>query len=165
KYIGELYKKKQSDVLPVLLLCWGYRQLNAIHRALRASRPDKARRLVYKAKQRYVIYCVRVGRGISPAARSPPSSTPPTSPPPTPRPATPVPVAPNDSGSAGLRDMSPLTGTKRCSRHGNPYTSSPRGSEQHETEKGSPPYLYLPHNTVYCTPTRPGYSPFTSARP
>ncbi|KAJ5807750.1 hypothetical protein N7474_009019 [Penicillium riverlandense] len=39
------------------------RQLNAIHRASRPSRPDKARRLGYKAKQGYVIYRIRVRRG------------------------------------------------------------------------------------------------------
>ncbi|KAG6381199.1 ribosomal L15-domain-containing protein [Boletus reticuloceps] len=65
KYISELYKKKQSDVLRFLLRvrCWEYRQLNVIHRASRPSRPDKARRLGYKAKQGYVIYRVRVRRG------------------------------------------------------------------------------------------------------
>ena len=39
------------------------RQLRVIHRASRPSRPDKARRLGYKAKQGYVIYRVRVRRG------------------------------------------------------------------------------------------------------
>lgn len=39
------------------------RQLNVIHRASRPSRPDKARRLGYKAKQGFVIYRVRVRRG------------------------------------------------------------------------------------------------------
>lgn len=39
------------------------RQLNVIHRASRPSRPDKARRLGYKAKQGYVVYRVRVRRG------------------------------------------------------------------------------------------------------
>jgi hypothetical protein len=65
KYVGELYKKKQSDVLRFLLRvrCWEYRQLNVIHRASRPSRPDKARRLGYKAKQGYVIYRIRVRRG------------------------------------------------------------------------------------------------------
>ncbi|EPZ35492.1 ribosomal protein L15 [Rozella allomycis CSF55] len=65
KYIEELYKKKQSDVLRFLMRirCWEYRQLPAIHRASRPSRPDKARRLGYKAKQGYVIYRVRVRRG------------------------------------------------------------------------------------------------------
>ena len=65
KYVEELYKKKQSDVLRFLMRvrCWEYRQLNVIHRASRPSRPDKARRLGYKAKQGYVIYRVRVRRG------------------------------------------------------------------------------------------------------
>ena len=36
--------------------------MNVIHRASRPSRPDKARRLGYKAKQGYVIYRVRVRR-------------------------------------------------------------------------------------------------------
>ncbi|RMY17590.1 hypothetical protein D0865_16768, partial [Hortaea werneckii] len=39
------------------------RQLNVIHRASRPSRPDKARRLGYKAKQGYVVYRIRVRRG------------------------------------------------------------------------------------------------------
>ncbi|KFY20683.1 hypothetical protein V491_03520 [Pseudogymnoascus sp. VKM F-3775] len=43
--------------------CPQLRQLNVIHRASRPSRPDKARRLGYKAKQGYVIYRVRVRRG------------------------------------------------------------------------------------------------------
>jgi large subunit ribosomal protein L15e len=65
KYLEELYKKKQSDVLRFVfrMRCWEYRQLNVIHRASRPSRPDKARRLGYKAKQGYVIYRVRVRRG------------------------------------------------------------------------------------------------------
>ncbi|CAG8789352.1 40859_t:CDS:2, partial [Gigaspora margarita] len=56
KYLEELYKKKQSDVLRFLLRvrCWEYRQLNVIHRASRPSRPDKAR---------YVVYRIRVRRG------------------------------------------------------------------------------------------------------
>ncbi|KAG0007256.1 60S ribosomal protein L15, partial [Podila clonocystis] len=65
KYLEELAKKKQSDVMRFLLRvrCWEYRQLNVIHRASRPSRPDKARRLGYKAKQGYVIYRIRVRRG------------------------------------------------------------------------------------------------------
>ncbi|KAK2071920.1 hypothetical protein P8C59_006305 [Phyllachora maydis] len=65
KYLEELQKKKQSDVLRFLLRvrCWELRQLNVIHRASRPTRPDKARRLGYKAKQGYVIYRVRVRRG------------------------------------------------------------------------------------------------------
>ncbi|KAF9566838.1 60S ribosomal protein L15 [Mortierella alpina] len=65
KYLEELAKKKQSDVMRFLLRvrCWEFRQLNVIHRASRPSRPDKARRLGYKAKQGYVIYRIRVRRG------------------------------------------------------------------------------------------------------
>ena len=65
KYLEELFKKKQSDLLRFMLRvrCWQFRQLNAIHRASRPTRPDKARRLGYKAKQGYVIYRVRVRRG------------------------------------------------------------------------------------------------------
>jgi large subunit ribosomal protein L15e len=65
KYMEELYKKKQSDVLRFILRvrCWEYRQLNVLHRASRPSRPDKARRLGYKAKQGYCIYRIRVRRG------------------------------------------------------------------------------------------------------
>ena len=53
KYLEELYKRKQSDVLRFLLRvrAWQFRQLAAIHRAARPTRPDKARRLGYKAKQ------------------------------------------------------------------------------------------------------------------
>ncbi|XP_230013.1 large ribosomal subunit protein eL15-like [Rattus norvegicus] len=62
KYIQELWRKKQSDVMCFLLrvYCWKYRQLSEMHRALRPTRPDKARRLGYKAKQGYVIYRIRV---------------------------------------------------------------------------------------------------------
>ena len=65
KFLEELYKKKQSDVLRFLfrVRCWEYRQLPVCHRASRPSRPDKARRLGYKAKQGYVIYRIRVRRG------------------------------------------------------------------------------------------------------
>ncbi|KAL0435145.1 UNVERIFIED_CONTAM: 60S ribosomal protein L15 [Sesamum radiatum] len=43
--------------------CWEYRQLPAVVRVTHPTRPDKARRLGYKAKQGYVIYRVRVRRG------------------------------------------------------------------------------------------------------
>ncbi|XP_032949336.1 60S ribosomal protein L15-like [Rhinolophus ferrumequinum] len=68
-YIQELWRKKQSDVMRFLLRvrCWQYRQLSVLHRAplppTRPTRPDKARRLGYKAKQGYVIYRIRVRRG------------------------------------------------------------------------------------------------------
>merc|ERR1712159_974424 len=65
KYLEELWRKKQSDVMRFLLRvrCWEYRQLPVCHRASRPSRPDKARRLGYKAKQGYCIYRVRIRRG------------------------------------------------------------------------------------------------------
>lgn len=52
-YVSELWKKKQSDVMRFLLRvrCWEYRQLPAVVRVTRPTRPDKARRLGYKAKQ------------------------------------------------------------------------------------------------------------------
>lgn len=65
KYLEELWKKKQSDVMRFILRLrtWEYRQLPAIHRVSRPSRPDKARRLGYKAKQGIVIYRIRIRRG------------------------------------------------------------------------------------------------------
>ncbi|KAG6423879.1 hypothetical protein SASPL_114284 [Salvia splendens] len=61
-YVSELWKKKQSDVMRFLLRvrCWEYRQLPAV---VRVTRPDKASRLGYKAKQGYVIYRVHMRRG------------------------------------------------------------------------------------------------------
>ena len=52
-YVSELWRKKQSDVMRFLLRvrCWEYRQLPSIVRVTRPTRPDKARRLGYKAKQ------------------------------------------------------------------------------------------------------------------
>ena len=65
KYLEELWKRKQSDVMKFIMRIrtWEFRQLPGIHRASRPSRPDKARRLGYKAKQGVVIYRVRVRRG------------------------------------------------------------------------------------------------------
>ncbi len=65
QYLEELHKKKQSDVVRFLLRirCWEYRQLPSVVRLTRPSRPDKARRLGYKAKQGYVVYRARVRRG------------------------------------------------------------------------------------------------------
>lgn len=65
KYLEELWKKKQSDVMRFILRlrAWEYRQLPVIHKATRPSRPDKARRLGYKAKEGYIIYRTRVRRG------------------------------------------------------------------------------------------------------
>jgi len=65
KYMEELYKRKQSDVMRFLfrVRCWEYRQLPAMVRLTRPSRPDKARRLGYKAKQGMVIFRCRIRRG------------------------------------------------------------------------------------------------------
>lgn len=65
RYMQELYRKKQSDVMRYLLRIrvWQYRQLTKLHRSPRPTRPDKARRLGYKAKQGFVIYRIRVRRG------------------------------------------------------------------------------------------------------
>jgi large subunit ribosomal protein L15e len=65
KYMQEIWRKKQSDVMRYLqrVRTWQYRQLAAVHRAPRPTRPEKARRLGYKAKQGYVVYRVRVRRG------------------------------------------------------------------------------------------------------
>ncbi len=65
KYMQELYRKKQCDVMRFLsrVRTWNLRQLSSVHRASRPTRPDKARRMGYRAKQGYVIYRVRVRRG------------------------------------------------------------------------------------------------------
>lgn len=65
QYIEELWRKKQSDVLRFLLRvrCWEFRQMPSIVRLNRPSRPDKARRMGFKAKQGFVVYRVRVRRG------------------------------------------------------------------------------------------------------
>merc|ERR1712187_163702 len=65
KYLEELWRKKQSDVMRFIqrVRTWEFRQLPAVHRASRPTRADKARKLGYKAKQGYLIYRVRVKRG------------------------------------------------------------------------------------------------------
>lgn len=65
KYLEELWRKKQSDVLRFLLRvrAWEYRQLPKIYRVNNPTRPDKARKLGYKAKQGFVVYRVAVRRG------------------------------------------------------------------------------------------------------
>lgn len=64
KYMEEMWRHKQSDVMRFLLRvrAWEYRQLPSVHRASQPTRPEKARRLGYKAKQGFVVY-----RGRSPA--------------------------------------------------------------------------------------------------
>jgi len=65
KYLEELWKKKQTDLMRFVfrMRTWEYRQLGVIHKCNHSSRPDKARKLGYKRKQGYVIYRIRVRRG------------------------------------------------------------------------------------------------------
>lgn len=65
KYMQEIWRHKQSDVMRFLLRVrtWQYRQLNVIHRCPRSTRPEKARRLGYKNKQGYLVYRIRIRRG------------------------------------------------------------------------------------------------------
>lgn len=65
KYLEELWKKKQTDLMRFVMRMrtWEYRQLNVLTKCNHPSRPDKARKLGYKAKQGYVVYRVRVRRG------------------------------------------------------------------------------------------------------
>uniref|UniRef100_A0A7S2UVW3 Ribosomal protein L15 n=1 Tax=Fibrocapsa japonica TaxID=94617 RepID=A0A7S2UVW3_9STRA len=65
KYLEELWRKKQSDVLRFLLRvrAWEYRQLPKVYKCTKPTRTDKAHRLGYKAKQGYVVYRVAVRRG------------------------------------------------------------------------------------------------------
>lgn len=64
-YIRELWTKKQSEVMTYIqrVRCWEYRQLPELVRVSRPTRPDKAHRLGYKAKQGMVVYRVRVRKG------------------------------------------------------------------------------------------------------
>ncbi|KAK7827100.1 hypothetical protein U0070_019896 [Myodes glareolus] len=57
KYIQELWKKKQSDVIHLLLRahCWQYHQLSVLHRSPNPTQPDKACGLGYRTKQSYVV--------------------------------------------------------------------------------------------------------------
>merc|ERR1719276_686544 len=66
KYLSTLWQKKQSDVLRFLLRVrvWEYRQLPAIHRASRPSRPDKARMLGKKPNPKGVVYGKPKHQGI-----------------------------------------------------------------------------------------------------
>eukprot|EP00815_Leptocylindrus_aporus_P007138 CAMPEP_0116057638 /NCGR_PEP_ID=MMETSP0322-20121206/4730_1 /TAXON_ID=163516 /ORGANISM="Leptocylindrus danicus var. apora, Strain B651" /LENGTH=205 /DNA_ID=CAMNT_0003541687 /DNA_START=180 /DNA_END=797 /DNA_ORIENTATION=+ len=65
KYMEEVWRHKQSDVLRFLLRvrAWEYRQNNVITRVSKPTRTDKAHRLGYKSKQGYVIVRVGVRRG------------------------------------------------------------------------------------------------------
>uniref|UniRef100_A0A2K5L3V2 Ribosomal protein L15 n=1 Tax=Cercocebus atys TaxID=9531 RepID=A0A2K5L3V2_CERAT len=63
KYIQELWRKKQCDVMHFLLRvhCWQDRKLSAVHRAHHSTRPHRTR--PRKAKQDYVICRIRVHHG------------------------------------------------------------------------------------------------------
>merc|ERR1712154_715435 len=65
KYMNEIWRKKQSETMRYLqrVRVWQYRNLNTIHRASRPTRPEKARRLGYKASQGFVVYRIRMRRG------------------------------------------------------------------------------------------------------
>ena len=65
KYLEELWRKKQSDLMNFIfrVRTWEYRQLPVITRVNHPSRPDKARKLGYKAKEGYVVYRVKIRRG------------------------------------------------------------------------------------------------------
>jgi hypothetical protein len=57
KYLEEIWRKKQSDVLRFLLRvrAWEYRQGKKIQKVARPTRTDKAHKLGYKAKQVQLI--------------------------------------------------------------------------------------------------------------
>merc|ERR1712142_1189558 len=63
--MNEIWRRKQSETMRYLqrVRVWQYRNLNAIHRASRPTRPEKARRLGYKATQGFVVYRIRMRRG------------------------------------------------------------------------------------------------------
>jgi large subunit ribosomal protein L15e len=65
KYLNQIYKKKQSDVLRFLLRirAWEYRHQKKIVRVTKPTRPERARRIGFKAKQGYAVFRVRIRRG------------------------------------------------------------------------------------------------------
>ena len=65
KYLEEIWKRKQSDVMRFIMRMrtWEYRQLPTMHKCRRPSRPDKARKLGYKRKQGFAIWRIRIRRG------------------------------------------------------------------------------------------------------
>lgn len=56
KYLEEIWRKKQSDVLRFVLRvrAWEYRQMPRLVKLSHPTRTDKAHRLGYKAKQVWV---------------------------------------------------------------------------------------------------------------
>uniref|UniRef100_A0A0D9ZWK9 Ribosomal protein L15 n=1 Tax=Oryza glumipatula TaxID=40148 RepID=A0A0D9ZWK9_9ORYZ len=67
KYVSELWRRKQSDVMRFVqrVRCWEYRQQPAIVRLTRPTRPDKARRLGYKAKQVASLLLTRLSPSLA----------------------------------------------------------------------------------------------------
>ena len=65
KYVNQLWRHKQSEALHYILRvrCWEYRQLPAVVRLTHPTRPEKAHRVGYKARQGVVVYRIRVRRG------------------------------------------------------------------------------------------------------
>lgn len=61
KYLEELWRKKQSDVLRFVLRvrAWEYRQLPRVCKVSHPTRTDKAHRLGYKAKQVRMRRCTQ----------------------------------------------------------------------------------------------------------
>merc|ERR1712048_991122 len=60
KYMSEIYRKKQSDVLRYLLRirCWQYRQLTKVHRVPRQTRPGVLAIRTSKAMSSTELLCV-----------------------------------------------------------------------------------------------------------
>lgn len=54
---------RYDAILAACVRCREYRQQPSIVCLTRRTRPDKARRLGYKARQGYVVYRIRVHRG------------------------------------------------------------------------------------------------------
>lgn len=65
KYLEEVWRHKQSDVMRFLLRvrAWEYRQGKRIQRVARPTRTEKAHKLGYKAKQGYCMFRVAIRRG------------------------------------------------------------------------------------------------------
>jgi len=65
KYLEELWKKKQCDVMRYLLRirAWEYRQQTKIKRVTQPTRTDKAHKLGFKAKEGYAVFRAAVRRG------------------------------------------------------------------------------------------------------
>ena len=65
KYLEELWKRKQCDIVRYLLRirAWEYRQQTKIKRLTQPTRPDKAHRLGFKKKEGFSVFRAAVRRG------------------------------------------------------------------------------------------------------